>query len=141
LNIPPGKEVQALIHVEDPVRERLLLHEAEWVKRLAKILPDWTLGPDVSRPKTAAAAVGDGFQIFIPIGGLIDPEEEIRRLEKQLSDVSKDIGNLEKKLATPSFLERAPAAVVEKDRDRLGDAQNREAKLRDSLSRIMEIKG
>ncbi len=141
LNIPPGKEVQALIHVEDPVRERLLLHEAEWVKRLAKILPDWTLGPDVSRPKTAAAAVGDGFQIFIPIGGLIDPEEEIRRLEKQLSDVAKDIGNLEKKLATPSFLERAPAAVVEKDRDRLGDAQNREAKLRDSLSRIMEIKG
>ena len=41
----------------------------------------------------------------------------------------------------PSFLERAPAAVVEKDRNRLGDAQNREAKLRDSLSRLMEIKG
>ena len=82
LNIPPGKEVRALIHVEDPVRERLLLHEAEWVKRLAKILPDWTIGSDVSRPKTAAAAVGDGFQIFVPIGGLIDPEEEIRRLEK-----------------------------------------------------------
>ena len=141
LNIPPGKEVRALIHVEDPVRERLLLHEAEWVKRLAKILPDWTIGPDVSRPKTAAAAVGDGFQIFVPIGGLIDPEEEIRRLEKQLSDIAKDIGNLEKKLAMPSFLERAPAAVVEKDRNRLGDAQNREAKLRDSLSRLMEIKG
>ena len=141
LNIPPGKEVRALIHVEDPVRERLLLHEAEWVKRLAKILPDWTIGSDVSRPKTAAAAVGDGFQIFVPIGGLIDPEEEIRRLEKQLSDVAKDIGNLEKKLAMPSFLERAPAAVVEKDRNRLGDAQNREAKLRDSLSRLMEIKG
>ncbi len=141
LNIPPGKEVRALIHIEDPVRERLLLHEAEWVKRLAKILPDWTIGSDVSRPKTAAAAVGDGFQIFVPIGGLIDPEEEIRRLEKQLSDVAKDIGNLEKKLAMPSFLERAPAAVVEKDRNRLGDAQNREAKLRDSLSRLMEIKG
>ncbi len=141
LNIPPGKEVRALIHVEDPVRERLLLHEAEWVKRLAKILPDWTIGSDVSRPKTAAAAVGDGFQIFVPIGGLIDPEEEIRRLEKQLSDVAKDIGNLEKKLAMPSFLERAPPAVVEKDRNRLGDAQNREAKLRDSLSRLMEIKG
>ncbi len=141
LNIPPGKEVRALIHVEDPVRERLLLHEAEWVKRLAKILPDWTIGSDVSRPKTAAAAVGDGFQIFVPIGGLIDPEEEIRRLEKQLSDVAKDIGTLEKKLAMPSFLERAPAAVVEKDRNRLGDAQNREAKLRDSLSRLMEIKG
>ncbi|MEE9276694.1 MAG: valine--tRNA ligase [bacterium] len=140
LNIAPGREVPVLIHVEDPEREKLIRGESEWLQRLARIHPDWTVGPRVARPKAAAAAVGGGVELFVPIDGLIDAEEEIRRLEKQLADLAKDIAAVEKKLSNPSFVERAPAAVVEKDRNRLAEARAREGKLRENLSRLMELK-
>ncbi|MBI1724954.1 MAG: valine--tRNA ligase, partial [Candidatus Tectomicrobia bacterium] len=140
LNIPPGQEVCALIHVESPAQEKLILQQAEWIQRLARLRPDWTIGPRVERPKAAAAAVSGEVQVFIPIEGLIDTDEEIRRLEKQIKDTASSIQALEKKLANPSFVERAPAEVVEKDRGRLAETRDREAKLRAHLSRLQELK-
>ncbi|MEE9240681.1 MAG: valine--tRNA ligase [bacterium] len=140
LNIPPGKEVQALIHVEEPEKETLIKQESEWFLRLGKIKDDIVIGPDVERPEASASAVSGNVQIFVPIGGLIDVDEEIRRLDKQIAEVEKSIASLEKKLANPSFVERAPAEVVEKDRGRLQEEQAREQKLQESRSRLVGFK-
>ena len=70
-----------------------------------------------------------------------DPDEEIRRLEKQIKDIAKTIDTLEKKLANPNFIERAPAEVVEKNRAALDEERKLEAKLRESLHQQMERKG
>jgi valyl-tRNA synthetase len=86
--------------------------------------------------------VSGSCQIFVHnIRDLIDVDGEIRRVEKQLKDMASSIQALEKKLANPSFLERAPAEVVEKDRGRLAEGRDREAKLRAHLSRLQELKG
>jgi len=140
LNFPPSKEVPALIHVEIPETATLVLNEKEWFMRLGKIDTIINIGTDVERPRASAAAVSGSTQIFVPIEGLIDVDEEIRRLEKQLREAGKEIETLEKKLANPAFAERAPAAVVEKDRARLAEARDREVKLRANLSRLMELK-
>jgi valyl-tRNA synthetase len=71
---------------------------------------------------------------------LIDVDEEIRRLEKQITDIAKTIGALEKKLSNPNFIERAPEEVVEKNRGALDEERGREQKLQESLSRLMELK-
>ena len=139
LNISPGKEVAAHIHVSDPAKERLIIRESEWIRRLAKILPDWSVGPDVERPKAAAAAVSSGLQVFVPIGGLINIEEERRRLEKQIAEAGDTICSLEKKLANASFIERAPAEIVEKDKIRLRETRERVEKLHESANRISEL--
>ena len=139
LNISPNKEVEAHIHVGDPARERLILRESEWIRRLARILPDWRVGPRVERPRASAAAVSSGLQVFVPIDGLIDIEEELKRLEKQISDAGGAIDALEKKLANPSFVERAPAEIVAKDKARLRETRERVEKLRESADRISEL--
>ena len=77
--------------------------------------------------------------MFVPIDGLIDIEEELKRLEKQISDAGGAIDALEKKLANPSFVERAPAEIVAKDKARLRETRERVEKLRESADRISEL--
>lgn len=141
LNISPSKEVQAHIHVEDGHKENLILAEAEWIQRLGKIHVNWEIGPKVERPKAAAAAVSGNVQVFVPIDGLINIDEEIRRLEKQVNDIDKSIAILKKKLANPQFIERAPDEVVQKDQRRLEEEIGREQKLQESLSRLLDLTG
>ena len=141
LNISPSRKVEARVHVDDPDRERLILRESEWIRRLAGILPDWKVGPEVERPKASANTVFSYGQAFVPIDGLIDVEEELRRLEKQIAEADGAAAGLEKKLANPSFVERAPAEIVEKDRARLRETRERAAKLRESAGRISELQG
>ena len=141
LNISPSRKVEARVHVDDPGRERLILRESEWIRRLAGILPDWEVGPEVERPKASANTVFSYGQAFVPIDGLIDVEEELRRLEKQIAEADGAAAGLEKKLANPSFVERAPAEIVEKDRARLRETRERAAKLRESAGRISELQG
>ena len=141
LNISPSRKVEARVHVDDPGRERLILRESEWIRRLAGILPDWKVGPEVERPKASANTVFSYGQAFVPIDGLIDVEEELRRLEKQIAEADGAAAGLEKKLENPSFVERAPAEIVEKDRARLRETRERAAKLRESAGRISELQG
>ncbi len=140
LNIPPGKVVQAQVHIEEPEVGTLIREESEWFLRLGKIDDNIIIGPDVERPEASASAVSGSTQIFVPIGGLIDVDEEIRRLDKQIKDIGKSIESLEKKLSNASFLDRAPAEVVQKDRDRLQEEKDREQKIQENRSRLMEFK-
>ena len=139
LNIAPNKEMEAHIQVHDSKKLDIIMRESEWIRRLAKLSPDWKVGPDVERPKASAHTVFGYGQAFVPIGGLIDIEEELKRLDKQIADASDTIASLEKKLANPSFIERAPAEIVEKDKTRLRDTQERAQKLRESAERIAEF--
>ena len=139
LNISPNKEMPAHLQVPDPANRALILREAEWIRRLARIAPDWQVASDVERPKASANAVFGCGQAFVPIGGLIDVEEELKRLEKQIAEAEETAAGLEKKLANPAFVERAPAEIVEKDRLRLHETQARAEKLRESAARIAEL--
>ena len=125
--------------MHDPGKIDIIMNESEWIRRLARIAPDWKVGPDVERPKASAHTVFGYGQAFVPIGGLIDIEEELKRLHKQIADANDTITGLEKKLANPSFIERAPAAIVEKDKTRLREAIERAEKLRESAARIAEF--
>jgi valyl-tRNA synthetase len=139
LNISPNKEMPAHIQVQDPRKLDVIMRESEWIRRLARIAPDWKVGPDVERPKASAHTVFGYGQAFVPIGGLIDVEEELKRLHKQIADANDVISGLEKKLANPAFIERAPAEIVEKDKTRLRETLERAEKLRESAERIAEF--
>ena len=136
LNISPNKEMPAHIEIQDPQILGVIMREAEWIRRLARIEPDWNVSLKVERPKASANTVFSSGQAFVPIGGLIDVEEELKRLHKQIADADDAISGLEKKLANPAFIERAPAEIVKKDKNRLRETVERAEKLRESAERI-----
>jgi valyl-tRNA synthetase len=68
--------------------------------------------------------------------GLVDVAAWKERQQKKAAELEKRIQGLEKKLANPGFTERAPAAVVERERKNLAEAQSQLERIREVLSRF-----
>lgn len=86
----------------------------------------------LSKPEDAAALVVGEVEIYLPLAGMVDAEEERARLHKELSDAEAQIARLEKLLAS-DFAVKAPATVVQKERDKLTEWQAAAEKLRRQL--------
>ncbi len=83
-----------------------------------------------------ASVQAEGVTVQLDTAAAIDLGAERRRLEKDLSAARADVTQAERKLSSQSFLERAPAAVVEKNRARLRAAQEEIARLEDRLAAL-----
>ncbi|HLD69717.1 MAG TPA: class I tRNA ligase family protein, partial [Candidatus Omnitrophota bacterium] len=78
-----------------------------------------TIDSQLAKLKDAASAVVGRIKFFIPLEGLIDILKEKARLSSELSQHASSLENLSGRLANPSFLEKAPAEVIEKEKARL----------------------
>ena len=67
---------------------------------------------------------------------MIDPEEEMMRLQKELEDVENDIQIISSYLANEQFISKAPAAVVEKETAKVADAESKKAMLEKSIAKL-----
>ena len=76
------------------------------------------------------------LQVFIPLDGLVDVAAERPRLEKAIAEAEKTLARSEGKLANPNFAERAPAEVVEAERERVTVAMAKLEKLRTQLAEL-----
>jgi len=134
-NLSPAARFRAVVHSDRP-RLREALHRASgYVLPLAG-LSGLAVGGPGPRPPQSASWVGEGLQVFVPLAGLLDLSEERARLGKELVRLESDLAGLRRKLDNPSFVAKAPAEVVEKDRTRIAELEQRKSKLKENLSRI-----
>ena len=85
-----------------------------------------------AKPEGSIALVVGPVEIFLPLAGLVDTDEERLRLEKDLAEAQAQIERLEKLLGS-SFAEKAPPAVVQKERDKLAGYQETAEKIQSQL--------
>ncbi|MFL5272861.1 MAG: class I tRNA ligase family protein, partial [Anaeromyxobacteraceae bacterium] len=112
--------------------------EAGRLKRLAN-LESVTFGTASTRKVPGSAvAVGAGFELRVPLAGAVDMTAEDARIAKEMAKVDADLAGIEKKLANPSFVARAPAEVVEKDRARAGELREKRLRLEAHRSMLAE---
>jgi valyl-tRNA synthetase len=134
-NLPPLQRIRAVVQTDDAeLRAALERHRGD-MDSLAG-LSEVTLQPAGAPPPSSASWVGQGVSVYVPLAGLLDLDEERARLRKEIARVESDLAALRRKLDNPSFVARAPADVVEKDRARVTELEARRAKLLDNLSRI-----
>jgi valyl-tRNA synthetase len=81
-------------------------------------------GPAVQKPPQAGTFVHPEFEAYVSLAGLIDVAAEIKRLEKQLAEKQKHLQGIHGKLNNGSFVDKAPAEVVQQQRDLAADLQN-----------------
>jgi valyl-tRNA synthetase len=89
-----------------------------------------------TRPPTSALAVLGAAELYVDLAGVVDLAAERARLDKEIRKVTDTIGFIEGKLARADFVERAPAEIVDKERQRLGEQQALRQKLEASLGWI-----
>ena len=87
-------------------------------------------------PKESIEKTMSGYKIIIPLEGLIDPEEELTRLQKELSDAENDIKIISSKLANEQFVAKAPEAVINKEKEKLVNANKKKSMIESSLLKI-----
>ncbi len=137
MNIKPGQLLDVLLqNGSDHDQQRYQQHES-YLKKLAKLQSITWLGED-NAPESATALVGK-MKLLIPMAGLIDKEAELQRLQKELDKLQKQIMQLENKLANKGFTEKAPAAVVEKEREKLVQLQQSQHDLAEQQQKIQAL--
>ncbi len=75
-------------------------------------------------------------EVVIPLASMVDMQAEKSRLQKELEEVKSNVERLEGRLNDPAFTGKAPAAVVQKERDRLADGQDKLRRLEQQLARF-----
>ena len=101
--------------------------------RLEK-LETFATGAEMS--KDMVQSVFKEATILLPLKGVVDFAAERERLNKELANLNKNLEGYAKKLSNPSFVERAPAAVVEEEKRRQAEALENKAKVEAALARI-----
>ena len=102
----------------DPARCATVARDSDLLKLLAGISHLEVRPGDTDKPQNAAVAIVPGLELYMPLAGLIDVEKEILRLEKELAKIDGEIARLDQKLENGSFLTKAPAEIVERERER-----------------------
>lgn len=116
--------------------EELLASEREVLIALARLDPEQTAIVDSTEPmaQSASVVVGDTV-VYLPLAGLVDLEAERARLGKELANLEARIVASEGRLAGP-FAQRAPADVVQRERDKLLEMRVEAARLREQARRL-----
>ena len=140
MNVPPSHKVATVMMAEDPEDRAVIEAHAEYVLSLIRGESLQVVAPG-EKPKGAAAQVAGGVEVLVMMAGLIDFEEETRRLQKELAKVDKDITGAGGKLANENFVKKAPPEVVAKAQAKLDELTLRREKLVLNLERVESLRG
>ena len=138
MNISPGKPVPVLLANTNEQDREWAVAARPYLDFLAKtesveILPEGDEGPE-----SALALVGE-MKVLIPLAGLIDKDAELARLQKEIDKQTGEVTRIEKKLSNPNFVDKAPDAVVQKERDKIDAAKSALAKLEEQAEKIRAL--
>ncbi len=137
VNTPMKKQVDMIIHAHSEEVKNQLEKNRSYLERFCNP-SSLTIDTNIEAPDKAMTAVVSGAEVFLPIEGLINVEEEIKRLEKELEKWNKEVERVQKKLANEGFIKKAPKEVVEEERAKEKDYLEKQQAV---LKRLQELKG
>jgi valyl-tRNA synthetase len=138
MEVPPSREIAVILSCSSDESVKLMKHNEGAIIALARVA-DLAIGREMEKPEDASIQVAGDIQIFVPLKGLVDVEEECKRLSKEIAKIEKEIEMFSKKLENPSFVDRAPAEIVLKEREKLAEVSAKKQVLVQSLDKIKRL--
>lgn len=138
MNISPAKALPIFLKNGSNSDKQCLSNNATFLKTLAKLESITWLNAGEEAPLAATTLVGD-MEILVPMAGLIDKDAELARLSKELDKLRKDAERINGKLNNPKFVDKAPAEVVNKEKDKLSALQGSLTKLEEQHQAIQAL--
>ena len=132
--IPPAVELAAIVRPGSGRDAAILAEAAPLMGALARAAI--TVDAAAVRPPQSALAMAHGAEVFVRLEGVVDLAAERQRLAREVDRAAKEIAFLEGKLGRPDFVERAPAEIVARERERLAEQQAAREKLTASLAAL-----
>ncbi|MGE8000686.1 valine--tRNA ligase [Lysinibacillus sp. NPDC093190] len=136
VNTPMSKKVPLYISAKDAATATVLEANKAYLEKFCN--PETlTIGESLEAPGQSMTAVVTGAELFLPLVGLINLEEEIARLEKELEKWAKEVKLVTGKLSNEKFVSKAPEALVNAEREKLADYESKHSVV---LKRLEELK-
>ncbi len=131
--VEPSKKVPVIIASKKYTS--FYREQSEAIRHLARVSPI-EIQESANKPDGAATAVVGKVQIFMPLEGIVDVEREKARLAKELDSAKQYLDSLNKKLANSSFVDKAPAELVDGIRTKQAGAEERVSKIESQLKSL-----
>lgn len=136
VNTPMSKQIKLILKAKDENVLNILDKNKGYIERFCN--PEQLdMGTDITPPEKAMTAVATGVELFLPLQGLINIDEEIARLEKELEKWTKEVSRVQGKLNNEKFVSKAPQKVVDEEKAKEKDYLEKQATVK---ARIEELK-
>ncbi|MEM7565409.1 MAG: class I tRNA ligase family protein, partial [Pseudomonadota bacterium] len=135
MDIKPGKALPLICQNGNDLDQQRIERNRSLLSSLAKLESITWLDADAEAPECATSLVGD-MKLMIPLAGLIDKQAEQDRLQKNITKLEQEVARLSGKLCNENFVSRAPAEVVDKEKEKLSEAESALANLQSQLEKI-----
>ncbi|PIU00636.1 MAG: valine--tRNA ligase [Bdellovibrionales bacterium CG10_big_fil_rev_8_21_14_0_10_45_34] len=136
--ISPAIELNVVLVPQTGKVQKLLGNHSDLIKRLARV-GDLAVQPSANLAKCAVATLSvqeETLQVAVPLEGLVDFNEEIKRVEKQIEKIQKEQSVIRGKLDNEKYLANAPEELVNQDKQRLVQIDEQVLKMNESLGRL-----
>lgn len=136
VNVPMSKKVELIIKPANEALSSLLQKNQAYIGRFSNT-SSLEVGTDLSPPEKAMTAIVSGAELYFPLAGLLDLNQEIARLEKESLALTAEVERIEKKLTNAQFVAKAPAHVIGEEKAKMKDYADKREKV---IIRITELK-
>lgn len=137
VNVPMSKKIELMLSAADENVLGIVERNADYIRRFCNT-SEYQAGLGLEAPDKAMTAIVTGVELYLPLAGLIDIEQEIARLEKEVQHLTSEVERVEKKLSNQGFVSKAPAKVIEEERAKQADYSEKRNKV---IARIEELRG
>ena len=120
LNVPPTKKIDALISIKDSSDKSLFDDLKTMIMSLTN-LESLNIEMNLDKPDQSAVGICKSCVVYVPLGDLVNPEEEILKLNKRLQEIDGFIKGIETKLDNKAFTDKAPEKIVNHEKSKLDD--------------------
>ena len=138
MNIDPRKLLPVLLQGGSATDKQRMESYLGYIMNVGRVESVTWLDADEAAPESSTALV-DEMKLLIPLAGLIDKEAEIIRLSKELERKTGELDRCENKLSNAGFIDKAPAAVVEKEQAKAAELRNAIGSLQEQKQKIQSL--
>ncbi len=138
VNTPMSKQVPLYISAKDEATAAVLESNKAYIEKFCN--PETLeIGVGIEAPGQTMSAVVSGAELFLPLAGLINVEEEVARLQKELEKWAKEVKLVTGKLSNEKFVSKAPEALVNAEREKLADYEEKYATVEKRLAELKNM--
>ncbi len=136
MNIKPVERIPVVVASPDDKLRRVFSSAREQISRLVRA-SEVNVAEGLDAPKASARAVlSGGAELAVPLEGLIDFDQERRRLQREQEKLQAEATKLEAQLGNPNFVERAPVERVNEVRERIAAIAQQSSQLQQTVENL-----
>ncbi|MFD2618150.1 valine--tRNA ligase [Terrilactibacillus laevilacticus] len=135
MNVAPSKPIDIYLKTASDQEQIILNNNQAFIERFCN--PEkLTIATELAIPEKSVSAIVTGAEIYLPLEGLINLDEEIQRLKKELEKYQFEVERVEKKLGNPGFVNKAPQKVVDAEKAKQKDYLDKKLKVEERIKEL-----